>query len=382
MTATRNSHESETSYAHPRVLYITRKFPPSIGGMETASYELYRSLSKLVPTRLIAYSGQNRWLILFYPLLLLRSILDIIRFRPNVIYLQDGLLSPFIPFLRVFSHVPVVTTIHGLDLTFNSRIYQTLIVPSIGLADQIVANSENTERLVQARFPAMRTAVAHYGVLDTFYSSDDRSILLEQFEEQFDSTLGDIRDRPILATTGRLVRRKGVAWFVDNVMPIVRRSDSRVLYFVAGSGPDLEDIQHKIHKHRLEDNVILLGRISDKARNLLYNISDLFVMPNISVPGDVEGFGLVATEASSCGTPIVGADLDGVSDAILPGTTGIRLPSEEPERWAHTVASELGCSSFNRTDVRASTLETFSWHSSAASYLDIFKSLTQRDARN
>lgn len=382
MTATTNSREPETSNPYPRVLYVTRKFPPSIGGMETASYELYRSLNELVPTKLVAYSGQNKWLVLFYPLLLLRSILHEISFRPNVIYLQDGLLSPFIPVLRVFSHAPIVTTIHGLDLTFNKRIYQTLIAPSIGFADQIIANSRNTERLVQDRFPAMRTAVVHYGVLDTFYSSDDRSILLERFKELFDSTLGDISERPILATTGRLVHRKGVAWFVDNVMPIVCSSDSRILYLIAGSGPDLEDIQHKIHKHGLEDNVVLLGRISNQARDLLYNITDLFVMPNISVPGDVEGFGLVATEASSCGTPIAGADLDGVSDAIIPGATGIRLPSEDPRRWAHAVASELQCSSFNRTDVRVSTLEAFSWHSSAASYLEIFKSLAHRESRD
>ncbi|MEJ0072837.1 MAG: glycosyltransferase [Candidatus Saccharibacteria bacterium] len=51
----------------------------------------------------------------------------------------------------------------------------------------------------------------------------------------------------------------------------------------------------------------------------LYNASDLFVMPNIPVANDIEGFGLVATEASSCGTPVIGSDLEGIKDAVTVG---------------------------------------------------------------
>ena len=48
-------------------------------------------------------------------------------------------------------------------------------------------------------------------------------------------------------------------------------------------------------------------------------------MPNISVPGDVEGFGIVAIEAAACGTPVVASDIQGIRDAVIDGETGFLL---------------------------------------------------------
>jgi glycosyltransferase involved in cell wall biosynthesis len=49
----------------------------------------------------------------------------------------------------------------------------------------------------------------------------------------------------------------------------------------------------------------LLGKVSDLDKKILYNTADVFVMPNIKVEGDIEGFGIVAIEASSVGLPVI-----------------------------------------------------------------------------
>ncbi|MDR1601380.1 MAG: glycosyltransferase [Tannerella sp.] len=53
---------------------------------------------------------------------------------------------------------------------------------------------------------------------------------------------------------------------------------------------------------------------------------DAFLMPNIPVEGDMEGFGLVCLEASACGTLVFAADIDGIPDAVRNGKNGFLLP--------------------------------------------------------
>src|SRR6218665_1792882 len=47
-----------------RVLFVTRKFPPSVGGMETLAADVWRALDG-ADARLVAHGGSNRALPLF-----------------------------------------------------------------------------------------------------------------------------------------------------------------------------------------------------------------------------------------------------------------------------------------------------------------------------
>lgn len=366
----------------PRVLYVTRKFPPSVGGMETAAEELYRSLKNETTVDLVAYGGPNKRLPLAYPALFARAVISALKNPPDVIYLQDGLLSPFAAPLKAVTSSPVVATIHGLDLTYQNRLFQRTVVPTMRSIDQFVANSSNTSQIISSHFPSTKVDVVHYGVSDTFYKDIDQVSLRTHFPTLVNAELPDLAQRPILATTGRLVRRKGVEWFVSNVMPELRNSFPDIIYIVPGSGPMREEIEEAIKKQNLKDNVFLLGRVSDEARDILYNISNLFVMPNIKVEGDVEGFGLVATEASSCGTPVIGSDIEGISDAIQDGRTGFKLPSAHAQRWIEVVTHELKSPSLRRQEVRNDTLKLFSWNACARHYLDLFRVAVHRQTQH
>ena len=45
--------------------------------------------------------------------------------------------------------------------------------------------------------------------------------------------------------------------------------------------------------------------MSNQQRNVVLNASDIFIMPNIKVDGDIEGFGIVMLEAGSVGLPVI-----------------------------------------------------------------------------
>jgi phosphatidylinositol alpha-1,6-mannosyltransferase len=106
---------------------------------------------------------------------------------------------------------------------------------------------------------------------------------------------------------------------------------------------------------------------------LAYNTADLLVMPNIPVPGDAEGFGLVALEAASAGLPVVASDLEGIPDAVVQNDTGILVPPGNASAWVSTLTNLLGNQSArHRIRERAPDVvrERFSWDQRSQQILD------------
>ncbi|GAH84487.1 unnamed protein product, partial [marine sediment metagenome] len=56
--------------------------------------------------------------------------------------------------------------------------------------------------------------------------------------------------------------------------------------------------------------------MKDQTLKMLYNASDLLMMPNIPVEGDIEGLGFVALEANSAALPVVASRLEGITAAV------------------------------------------------------------------
>lgn len=352
------------------VLFVTRKFPPSVGGMERAAWELCRSLEGLATVHRVSYGGPNRFLPLAGPWLLLRALWKLRTRRVDVVYLQDGLLAPLVPLLKLVSNRPVVVTVHGLEVTCRNPMVRALVGWGLPRADRVVVASRRTAREVEALHPGMPVECIPWGVGPEFFLDRDRGELREALAARLGLAPGALADRRLLLTTGRLVRRKGVAWFVREVVP---RLDEGVLYVVAGEGPERPGVERAVQARGLQERVLLLGQVPDEVRNLLYNAADLFVMPNVPVPGDLEGFGLVALEAASCGTPVCASRLDGLVDAVQEGRTGRLLPPEDAEAWARALSEELDRPSLDRDLVRARANGNNAWPRVAADHLGVFE---------
>ncbi len=357
-------------------LFVTRKFPPSTGGMETMAASLHAALAAMPDqrVRLFKWGGSNKALPVVYPWLLLRTLAHVAFRRPDVVYLQDGVLAPFAAAIRVLSRrVPIVITIHGLEVTYKNPVYRAIVPRNIARCDLAVAVSRETERVLQEAVPAATTAVINNGVDDVFHSDAGRDALLDTIAAGTGIPTGDLAGRRILVTTGRLVERKGARWFVDNVMPALAKEAPKVLYAIAGAGPDRDAIAAAIDAHGLADHVRLLGRVDDATRDALYNVADAFVMPNVDVPGDMEGFGLVALEASSCGTPAVASRLGGISDAVTPGKNGVLVEPGDADAYVAELSKILaGKGGFDRAKVREFVVSTSLWGAAAQRYADAF----------
>jgi glycosyltransferase involved in cell wall biosynthesis len=119
--------------------------------------------------------------------------------------------------------------------------------------------------------------------------------------------------------------------------------------------------------------VALLGRVPDETRDLLFAACDVFVQPNIEVPGDMEGFGIVVLEAASFGAPVVAARIEGLRDAIADGVSGILVTSESRRGFLGEIERLLSDERARRAlgeSARAYVAEHYAWPRIALRYLE------------
>jgi glycosyltransferase involved in cell wall biosynthesis len=359
-----------------KLLFIARRFPPSVGGMERFAYDLSESIKEKERMDRITWGGSNKWLPVVIPGLFLRAVWQLATDKSyTIIHIQDALLSPVGWLLHVLFRKPFIVVAHGLDITYQNSAYQKVIPWCLKRASAVISISEATaQEVIKRDYPLARSFVVPLGIIDdTKEVPSDRKLLAKKLDYT-----GSFEDKKILITVGRFVKRKGVAWFIRNVLPPLVRQDDNVLYLVAGDGTERPAIEAAIAETGLEHKVNLLGKISDEARGLLYKNADVFVMPNIKVAGDIEGFGIVAHEAAVAGLPVVASDMEGIADALTNGKNGILLPSGDAKAYIKAI-TELLKSKAERhrfgKKARIFTLETFGWDRIADRYIEIYCSL-------
>ncbi len=313
-----------------RALFVTRKFPPSVGGMETLAEQTHRALQEHVETILLSLGRSQRHLIWFAPFALLRTFLLLLGARVQHVICGDALMFTLLrPALLV--HPPKTTVmVMGLDLTYPNALYRRAARATLRRADRVVAISGATAREAERLgVRPSRLAVLNPG-LDIPPANDEKAAVRARLCERLELDPSSF----LLLTLGRLIERKGVDWFIGHVLP---QLPPQAFYLVAGTGPSITAIDAAIEKANIGGRVRLLGSSDHARRELLLRGADLFVMPNVPVPGDMEGFGLVAIEAALRGTPVVASRLEGITDAVVEGRTGYLCQPREAAEFVHRI---------------------------------------------
>jgi phosphatidylinositol alpha-1,6-mannosyltransferase len=265
--------------------------------------------------------------------------------------------------LKVLLRRPTVLTVHGKEATYAHPLYRLIVPPFVRRQTQLIAVSNETKKMVQHALPGTNPHVIFNGLNDSFYMPGTRDAQLVTVGLAIGKKLSELKKYKIIHTNGRLVRRKGVLWFIDNVLPELLAKQP-VLYLVSGIGKDQEVIEAAIREHGLEQNVYMLGRVSNELLHSIYNAADVFVMPNIPVANDMEGFGLVA----SCGTMVIASKLEGIQDAIIDGKNGVLIEPLHVAEYVTVLNRELHKPSLNRMAVRDYTLRHYAWSKAAEEY--------------
>jgi phosphatidyl-myo-inositol dimannoside synthase len=314
----------------------------NVGGMQRVAAELQHELGshpEVVLHSLVLHSSWRANHLRFLPFLgtLLYRIPRLIDEHRIEAILFAGLgtatLAPLLRARCTERGVVLAALAYGLDVVLPNRLYQLYLPRVFGALDLVLPISRATaERCLERGSDASRVHVVPVGVdAPRFASILSRAEARRRLEQAAWAPDAAPADTFLLCSVGRLIERKGVLWFIERVMPLL---PPRVRYWIVGEGPMEPAIRAAIERLGLGARVRLLGALPDSAVIELLQGADLFVMPNIAVADDMEGFGLVLLEAGACGLPVLAARLDGVQDAVCEGVTGHLLPSGEPARWA------------------------------------------------
>jgi glycosyltransferase involved in cell wall biosynthesis len=335
------------------ILFITRNYPPKVGGLEEYSYNLIKEFEAHESTHKITLSKPTKHLIWFFPYSFLKALYLISKYSIRSVHLCDGFLAPLGLMLKWLTGAKVTVSIVGLDITFNNHLYQSIVPWCVKRLDRVISISRSTrDECVRRGISPFNCTVIPVGIVPTEHSlftpKADLRLKLER------TTGFSLKEKTVLVTIGRLVKRKGVAWFVEHVMPHL---DVSYCYLVAGNGPDYTSIKTLVERYGLGDRVCLLGRISDEEKKVVYNASDIFIMPNITIRGDVEGFGIVALEAGSCGLPVVASNIQGLKDAVIDGKTGYLVEERDVDGFVGRITGM----DLDKEQIREIVNSTFDW---------------------
>jgi phosphatidylinositol alpha-1,6-mannosyltransferase len=369
-----------------RVLFVSHSLPPegrpmeNLGGMQRVAEDLHDSLLQRRDIELRTLVLRSGWNERAYrtPIFLARALREIRRMArareiDAILFSSIVTATLVVPLQRLLKRSKVATAaiVNGLDATTQTWPYPILVRRTFEALDRVLPISRATGEVCKDRGLSSNICeVVPLGVRsDGFISNFDPGVAREKI-------LKGRNARLILCSVGRLVPRKGVAWFIANVMPLL---PDDVLYLVAGDGPDKPRIASSIAQYGLKDNVELLGQISNEELETLYNGADLFIMPNIPVPNDIEGFGLVMLEAGMCGLPVIASNLEGIADVIAEGANGHLVETGGDEGFQVAIMryySDLDALRALKTRTRIFTSSQFSWDAVVDRYISILQSLS------
>lgn len=342
----------KTEAMSPDILFITRKWGPAVGGMETYCERLTEELSKIASIEVIALKGQDNGqppgilALLFFPFTVLGALLRQ-KNAPAVIHLGDMAVWPLgIIALAFAPKASVVISAHGTDVAYGARggfkgglynLYMKLGASLLKRA-KVIANSRATKRRLNGIGWQCDTVVP--------LATDLRAPIHADF------------DAKRLLFAGRLVTRKGLGWFVREVLPLLPDH-----LRVAVAGTPWDESENTALDHPQVD---YLGSVSQSELAQRFAKAGCVIIPNIDPDnGEYEGFGLVACEAASAGGLVLAAKTGGLTDAVKDGQTGYLIEAGHPQKWAQKIGQVLSMSPEERAQFLSSSQELaqdyYSW---------------------
>lgn len=204
-------------------------------------------------------------------------------------------------------HIPVITTLHGTDITLVGRdkTYAPVVSFSINQSDGITAVSKNLRDETYSNFKIEKNIEVIYNFVD--FARFQRKPI-----DAFKKVLAPNGERILLhASNFRKVKR------VQDVVKIFAKVNQHIpskLLFV-GDGPERPIAEALARDLNVGNKVQFVGK-QDQIEEIMA-ISDLFVLTS-----DYESFGLAALEAMASGVPVVSTNAGGLTEIITEGQTG------------------------------------------------------------
>jgi N-acetyl-alpha-D-glucosaminyl L-malate synthase BshA len=204
-------------------------------------------------------------------------------------------------------YIPVVTTLHGTDITLvgHDKSFSPVVTFSMNKSDGITAVSQYLKDKTNSLFEIEKE-------IKVIYNFVDFARFQKKNKDHFKMAIAPEGEK-ILVHVSNFRKVKRVEDVIQVFYEILKSIPSKLL--LIGDGPERTNMERLVRKLNLSSDVRFLGK-QDAVEEILA-VSDLFL-----IPSENESFGLAALEAMACEVPIISSNAGGLPEVNVDGVTG------------------------------------------------------------
>ncbi len=263
-------------------------------------------------------------------------------------------------------YVPVITTLHGTDITLvgADRSYLPITRYSLQQSDGVTAVSRFLKRATIETFDFDEIEVIPNFICALHYKRIPELPLRGELAPNDEKLL-------VHVSNFRAVKRP-----IDcvEIFAKVRAQGEKVRLVMVGDGPERSAAFYRAEQLNVSDEVIFVGKQANISDYL--GVSDIFLLPS-----ELESFGLAALEAQACELPVIATRIGGIPEVVNDGETGFLSDVGDVEKMTEDTLTLLRDEERSRAfgqRGRELAVERYSTEKIIPQYIAFYESVVQR----
>jgi len=332
-----------------RIGLFTDTYPPYINGVSTSVLMLKKALEKkghqvfvvTVNNEGMEYKFENDETIIRIPgipigiydyrltsIYPIKAVNTIRKWNLDVIHSHTEFgIGTFARFMSKQFNIPLVHTYHTMyedyihyitkgyfDSSSKKIVEYLTLFYCDKTANELIVPTKKTYDLFKEKYEVNKNIhIIPTGIeIDRFYIENVDKQKVKGLKQKYQI----LKNEFSIVFVGRLAKEKNIEFLIEKHKELVKyNQDAKLL--IIGDGPDMEEYRKLVHKLKLEENIILVGRVPYDEMPNYYHLADVFVTAS-----QTETQGLTVIEAMAAGiTPVCIKD-ESFENVVIDGLNG------------------------------------------------------------
>jgi len=125
----------------------------------------------------------------------------------------------------------------------------------------------------------------------------------------------------VIGFLGWFVEKKGIKYLLEAMKRLIDRNFD-IKLIIAGDGPLKQDILDFIASNNIKNRIDYIGKVYGREKEEFFYTIDIFILPSIMLPKNMEGIPVVLMEAIAYGVPIISTKISGIPEICKNGYNG------------------------------------------------------------
>jgi glycosyltransferase involved in cell wall biosynthesis len=319
-----------------KILHITKKYPPLIGGdaivvqsleieQKKQGHDVFILTSKTIKTGKSTnvyhfgileniYNLDNITPKRIYSLILLffRSFSFLRKIKPAIIHSHSPDLGFVCSFAARLFGIPIVNTCHGVTFADKRFSNAKRMIEKFFLKHALFSTIITVDKTTLPVFTNAHIKPVIYipnGVDISFFIPTPKNHKKEIFTFLF---------------VGRLENQKGIIYLIEAIK-LLATSQKNFKVLIVGEGSLRNTLQLQVRKYQLENFIFLIGKKEKAELREYYQQADGFVLPSLW-----EGFPLTILEAWASGVAVIATKVNGIPAICTDKKNALLISKENP----------------------------------------------------